>query len=184
MVNHLITESQSKNVGVACVYLNHKETESQTVQNILGALWRQLIFGKSIPAAVQTMYKDHSERRTQPSLNQFQDMLSSVMAQYSKVYLVVDALDECLEEERNDLLEALAMLVPSANLVLTSRPHINLDPFLGEIQILEVRATEGDIRHYVEKQILKSRKLSKHIHSRPELQKEIQSKIISNAQGM
>ncbi|KAJ7114765.1 hypothetical protein C8R44DRAFT_675918 [Mycena epipterygia] len=184
VVNHLVTQSHNKNVGVACVYLNHKETESQTVQNILGALWRQLIFGKSIPPAVQTLYKDHSERRTRPSLDQFHEMLSSLMAQYSKVYLIVDALDECLEDERNDLLEALAMLVPAVNLVLTSRPHINLDPFLGDIQILEVRATEGDIGHYVEKQISKSRKLSKHIHSRPELQKEIQSKIISNSQGM
>ncbi|KAJ7114782.1 hypothetical protein C8R44DRAFT_224838 [Mycena epipterygia] len=184
VVNHLTTQSHNKNIGVACVYLNHKETESQTVQNILGALWRQLILEKSIPAAVKTFYKDHSKRGTQPSRDQFLQMLALVIAEYAKVYLVVDALDECLEERRDYLLEALTSLAPSVNLVLTSRPHINLDPFLGHIQILEIHATEGDIQHYVEKQILKSRKLSKHIHNRPELQEEILSKIISNAEGM
>ncbi|KAJ7929455.1 hypothetical protein B0H13DRAFT_1573164, partial [Mycena leptocephala] len=43
VVHHLSSQPEDKNYGVACIYLNHKETESQTPENLLGGLWRQLI---------------------------------------------------------------------------------------------------------------------------------------------
>ncbi|KAJ7117136.1 hypothetical protein C8R44DRAFT_596639, partial [Mycena epipterygia] len=38
VVHHLEHQSQSKNIGVACIYLNYKEAESQTPHNLLGSL--------------------------------------------------------------------------------------------------------------------------------------------------
>jgi hypothetical protein len=88
------------------------------------------------------------------------------------------------EGHRNILLKYLAMLGPAANLMITSRPHIVLNPFFPEVQTIEIRATDDDIRRYVNIQITEPSRLSRHAQGRPELREEIQSKIIENVKGM
>ncbi|KAJ6579249.1 ankyrin repeat-containing domain protein [Mycena vulgaris] len=185
VVNHLQSYYKNVNMGVACIYLNHKETAAHTPQNIIGGLWRQLVVGRPISDAVHALYKSHDEPQTKPSLKELQMVLTAAAAEYSKVYFIVDALDEYPEEQTNVLLDYLATVIPHVSLLITSRPHITLDPFLTQMQILEIRATEEDITQYVEKQISKSRKLSKHhVQNHPDLQNDIKYKITSNAQGM
>ncbi|KAJ6555662.1 hypothetical protein DFH09DRAFT_1037923 [Mycena vulgaris] len=184
VVNYLGNKSQDQNIGVASVYLNHKETELQTPQNVLTGLWRQLVFGKSIPAAVHALYKDHHEKNTRPPLDIVHAVLTSSIGEYRKVYFVIDALDEYPEKQRNVLLTHLAMLGPTVNLMITSRPHVTLEPFLERVQHLEIQATEDDLSQYVTQYISKSHRLSRHVQTHPELYKEIESTILSNAQGM
>jgi hypothetical protein len=38
VVNYLEVEAQNNNIGLACIYLNYKETEIQSLPNLLGAL--------------------------------------------------------------------------------------------------------------------------------------------------
>ncbi|KAJ7773597.1 hypothetical protein DFH07DRAFT_683672, partial [Mycena maculata] len=40
---HLEAECWNKNIGLACIYLNHKETKIQTLPNLFSSLWRQLV---------------------------------------------------------------------------------------------------------------------------------------------
>ncbi|KAJ6579054.1 hypothetical protein DFH09DRAFT_808820, partial [Mycena vulgaris] len=47
--HQLEVRSRNSNSGLACIYLNHKETETQTLANLLVGLWKQLILEKSIP---------------------------------------------------------------------------------------------------------------------------------------
>ncbi|KAJ7443730.1 ankyrin repeat-containing domain protein [Mycena latifolia] len=170
---------------LACIYLNHKEREVQTPENLLASVWKQLIVDRSLPSAAHDLYKHHHLRDTRPSLTEVFDILQSAMAQHSKVYIIVDALDEYPEEQRNILLEHLSMLLgPTTSLMLTSRPHVTLDDLFSDMSGLEISATEDDIRQYVDKQIQKSPRLCKHVQTRPELHDEIKSKITSNADGM
>jgi hypothetical protein len=111
-------------------------------------------------------------------------LLSSTVADYSKVYIVIDALDEYLETRRHKLLKYLAALGSNINLLLTSRPHITPEMFFLSTPTLEIRATEEDIRQYLESQIQHSFRLSKHVQTRPELRQEIETQIISNVDGM
>ncbi|KAJ7204166.1 ankyrin repeat-containing domain protein [Mycena pura] len=187
VVNRLESKFQNSEVGVACIYLNHKETETQTPPNLLAALWKQLVVGKSLSPLVLELYEHSRERATRPSLNDVSRALTSVLGQYSKAYLIVDALDEYPEDRRNILLQSLstAMLeTTGVNLMLTSRPHVTLDAFFQKFQTLEIRATEQDIGRYVDMQILKSSRLSRHVQSRPELRDEIRAKVIGNVDGM
>lgn len=186
VVNHLRLQSKNTNTAVACMYLNHKETEMQTPTNLLASLWKQLVVGKPMPPAVPKLYEDHHERRTRPSLDEILKILRSAIGEYSKVYLIVDALDEYPEAPRLKLLEYLSMTMtaPTVNLMLTSRPHITLDPFFPGRRILDIHATENDIRQYIDVHIGKSPRLSKHVRTRPELSEEIKSRILSNVEGM
>ncbi|KAJ7481648.1 ankyrin repeat-containing domain protein [Mycena latifolia] len=184
VVNHLQNSTIGDKVGVACIYLDHKETQAHSPSNLLASLWRQLILGKPIPPSVHELFQNHHERRTRPSLNDTQEVLRSAVAEYSQVYVIVDALDEYPEDLRDILLHNLGKLGPTVSLMLTSRPHINIDTSFPAAHILEIRATEDDVRLYVQARILKSSRLSKHVSTRPELREEIERKIADSVHGM
>jgi hypothetical protein len=183
VVHHLESRSCNENIGVACIYLNYKEAESQTPQNLLGSLWRQLVLGKPITPAVHALYEKHRERNTRLPLDEVHTVLTSSLTTYSKVYVIVDAVDEYPEEKRNILLKALHK--SGLNVMLTSRPHIDPESTtLPNLQLVEIQATENDMQQYIATQISQSARLSKHVQTRPELAQEIQSKILSNVNGM
>ncbi|KAJ7444203.1 hypothetical protein FB451DRAFT_1568475 [Mycena latifolia] len=184
VVNHLEAQARNSDIGLACIYLNHKETESQTITNLLGALAAQLMLGKHIPPPVHSLYEHHLARRTRPNIDEFHKALDLAVALYPKVYFIIDALDEYPENYRHRFLKYLGTLGPKVNIMMTSRPHINLDSQLPNLKTIEIRATEDDIHKYVNAQIQNSARLSKHIHTRPELCNEIQAKIGENAKGM
>jgi hypothetical protein len=186
VVNHLRLQAQKTNTAVACMYLNHKEIEMQTPTNLLASLWKQLVVGKPMPPAVHELYKGHDERRTRPSPGEVLKVLRSAIGEYSKVYLIVDALDEYPEAPRLKLLEylSIAMKAPTVNLMLTSRPHITLNPFFPGRHALDINATENDICQYIDVHIQQSPRLSKHVRTRPELSEEIKSRILRNVDGM
>ncbi|KAJ6453611.1 hypothetical protein DFH09DRAFT_1391815 [Mycena vulgaris] len=149
--NHLEVQAQKNNIGLACIYLNHKETQTQTLANLLGGLWKQLMLEKFIPLAVDALYDYHRMRQTRPHLDEFRKALNFAITQYPKVYFIVDALDEYPEDLRHPFLQYLATLGPKS------------------IQILEIRATDDDICRYLSTQIEKSPRLSRHVKSRPDL---------------
>ncbi|KAJ7258235.1 ankyrin repeat-containing domain protein [Mycena rebaudengoi] len=185
-VDHLRTSFSGTNVGVACAYLNHKETEAQSPANILAGLWRQIIFQKPISAdsLAHELYVKHREQRTWPSVDEVHTVLCSALEECPKAYIVIDALDEYPEQQRRILLKYLAALGPNINLMLTSWPHITPTTFFPSVQALEIRATEADIRRYIVEQIRASTRLSKHVQSRPELCQETKATIMMNADGM
>ncbi|KAJ7500128.1 hypothetical protein FB451DRAFT_50793 [Mycena latifolia] len=182
VVDHLRAKSGDHNLGVASIYLNHKEAESPA--HLLASVWRQLVLGKSIGSAAQSAYDQHSEKGTKPSLEEIYQILRSAMTEWSKVYIVVDALDEYPEEERYILLGYLAVMGPTVNLMLTSRPNISLHNSLANLQVIEIRANEVDIQSYLDEQIRISPRLSLHVNARPVLRHEIVSGIIDKADGM
>jgi hypothetical protein len=156
VVDHLATENQHGTTGVACMYLNHKEAEDHTPSKLLSGLWRQLVLGKDIGFVAEKLYQQHHEKHTTPSVGEVFDMLRSTIGGYSRVYIIVDAMDEYPEAQRRILLEYLVVMGPTVNLMITSRPHITPDACLPNISSLEIRANEDDIRRYVEGQIEKS----------------------------
>ncbi|KAJ6586375.1 ankyrin repeat-containing domain protein [Mycena vulgaris] len=189
VVNHLRASAEVHNNtnGVACIHLNHKETDAQTPLNLLGSLCKQLVVDKSLPTSVHTVYNHHKERQTRPSLNEVLKILHTTISEYSKVYFVVDALDEYPEGQRKIFIKYLATAMGGhdANLMMTSRPHITLpDALFPDLESMEIRAAEDDIRQYVDTHILESPRLSRHVQTRPELREEIRGTIIRNAEGM
>jgi hypothetical protein len=186
VVDHLKLQFQNNNIGVACIYLNHKETETQTPSNLLMGLWRQLVFEKTISSQslVHQLFQKHSETRTTPSLDEIHVVLCLVVAEWSKVYIVVDGLDEYPDDKRVILLKRLTTIQPIVSLLLTSRPHINLDMLPPHLKTLEIRASDEDIRKFLEQRIQDSSRLSFLMQSRPELRDGIITKIQSTADGM
>ncbi|KAJ7706833.1 hypothetical protein B0H17DRAFT_877064, partial [Mycena rosella] len=186
VVDHLREALDSQSIAVAVIYINHQETEAQTFSNLLAGLWRQLVVRKPISSAVSELYEKHREQRTRPSLAEVDFILCSTLSEHSNVFIVVDAIDEYPEQQRHILLRHLSSLTPAwtVNLMLTSRPHLNIKHVVENFDTLEIRATEDDIRRHVEAETLKSSRLSRHIENRPDLRKEIETIIVRRSDGM
>ncbi|KAJ7718038.1 ankyrin repeat domain-containing protein [Mycena olivaceomarginata] len=157
ILEHLTDQSKNKNIGVACIYFNHKETQIQTLDNLLAGLWRQLIWKKPLGSAVQ-LYEQH-------------------------IYIILDGVDEYPANWWSQLAKALTNLGPVGLLVM-SRPHIAPTKLFLNLVTLEITANEKDILSYVDTHVQESERLSELIADKPELHGEISSKICSSVEGM
>ncbi|KAJ6541683.1 hypothetical protein B0H19DRAFT_1268649 [Mycena capillaripes] len=184
VVDHLSAHSQQENIGVACLYLNYKEAEAQPAAKLLAGIWRQLVLGRDITSQVKELYHRHLEKGTSPSFNEIQNVLCSAIGEFSRVYVVVDAVDEYPDDERQVLLKCLATMDPPLHLMITARPHITPNFRFPSIRALEIRARKEDIRIYVDAHIQMSTRLSKHLYGTPHLRQEIHSKIGGTVDGM
>ncbi|KAJ7021961.1 hypothetical protein C8F04DRAFT_1049377 [Mycena alexandri] len=183
-VDHLRTNLADKTTSVAVLYLDHRATaEAHSPRNLLGAIWRQLALKQPISSDLHGLYKTHRAQGTRLSLDETYSILQSTVSEFLRVFIVVDALDEYPEGNRNTLLRNLWKLGAPVRLMLTSRPHIHIDHMLN-VETLHIQATEQDIRMYLEGQIQDSSRLSKHIEKLPTLRKSIEEKIVKGSDGM
>ncbi|KAJ7755758.1 hypothetical protein B0H14DRAFT_2978102 [Mycena olivaceomarginata] len=186
VVDYLESKNGGGKSAVACLYLTHKELQTQTLENLLAGLWRQLV--PETPSAwysVQQLYKDHLKRGTRPLLVKIYELLCSAVAQWSKVYLVVDALDEYPDDPRMILLRYLTTIGPQVNLMLTSRPSVTAGKGLcREFTTLTIRGSDTDIQIYLAERIRLSSNLQDHINEFPDLEGQIVEEIRRAADGI
>ena len=145
----------NRSIGIAYLYCNFKRRDEQNAEELLASLVKQLAQGQfSLLESVRLLYDTHKEKRTRPSFNEISRALHSVAVMYSRVIIVVDALNECQASNgsRARLLSEIFSLKErcEANIFATSRdiPEIK-EQFKGSI-CLEIRATDEDARRYLE----------------------------------
>ncbi|RBR10782.1 uncharacterized protein FIESC28_09313 [Fusarium coffeatum] len=185
-MNHLLTEfRQMPDVGIAYIYCNYQRHTQQRATDILSSLLRQLAQTQSpLPTSVQDLYKGHERFRTQPTLKQISEALSLVAGEFSKVYIVIDALDECnaTDNTRVTVLREIYRLQKhmTVNIFATSRPNKEVSNVFGGSLTLDITATDDDVRMYLDTQISLQESL---IIDNP-LKAEIKDKIVAIADGM
>lgn len=184
--NHLFKAAPGDAVGVAYVYCNYKTQSNQNAAALLAALIRQLVQARpSITEPVESLHEKHSKKGTKPSLEQIFRLLQSVLANYSSVYIVVDALDECPERDgiHNQFLTKLYELQGKMDLrlMVTSRFIPDIVNKFSKALTLEVRASKEDVRRYVSGQIPQ---LPKRIQRDATLQKMVQDKVVEAVDSM
>lgn len=111
-----------QNTPVLYLYLDYRESELQTHNRLLGSLLRQLIKlggSSSVSAELKTLY--HKARKRSSALRKADilQLLRTQVSNYNRVYIVVDALDECpfglelLDDMRNIHSEKICLMVTS-----------------------------------------------------------------------
>ena len=185
----VIKDLQSKdwsnnNFGVAFLYCSYNRQQEQRYENLVASLLRQLAQSQSsLPNEVRNLYNSHHIRNTRPSITELLSVLSSVVDSFSKVFIVVDALDECANAERKHLLRELFTLQARSqvNIFATSRFLPEIEAQFSKSMSLEIRAAEEDVRRYLENQILQ---LPSCVLRNTALQQQITSQIIDLIDGM
>ena len=134
---------------------------------------------------MQSLYERHEVERTRPSFDEISKELQSLMASYSNAFIVVDALDECGTSDggcRKFLSEIFSLQAKTgACLFATSRfiPDIT-EEFKGSPS-LEIRASDGDVRRYLDGHMSQLRPF---VSRKPDLQEEIKTAIVMAVGGM
>ena len=128
---------------------------------------------------IKAFYDRHQSQSTHPTLDEFIQALEAEIEMYTKVYIIVDALDECPEVNgtRVKLLKALRSLAGSVNLMVTSRDLTSIEQQLLDAPRLRIRADDGDMTKYIESQ------LDYHPHL-AKIRANITKKILTKARGM
>jgi Cdc6-like AAA superfamily ATPase len=187
VVEELTTRFQNnKSIGIAYLYCNFRRQHEQKVEDLLASLLKQLTQGQSsLPDTIISLYDSHQDKRTRLSFDELSKALQSVITMYSRAFIVIDALDECQVSHncRKTFLSELFGLQAKcrANLFATSRfiPEIT-EKFQGSIS-LEIRASEHDVRRYVDGHISH---LPSFVGRSPDLQEEIKTGIVKAVDGM
>jgi Cdc6-like AAA superfamily ATPase len=185
-VDHLQKAIQTPAVGVAYLYCNYKRQAEQTISGLLTAMLKQLVQDQpSFSKPLQSMYDLHETKKTRPSFREISAALQSVLAKYSRVYVVIDALDECSDQDgtRSQLLDFCRSLQGQMDLRLmaTSRHIPDIVDKFRNIPQLEVRASDTDVKRYV---IGQTSRLANCIQRDNDLQELMQGKIVDAVDGM
>jgi hypothetical protein len=178
--------TKDRTIGVAYIYLNFRKQEEQQADRIFASLLRQLAEGQaSITSPLKKLHDKHEARKTRPSRDEILETLQAVIAMHSRVFIFIDALDEC-QSDRSRLLSEIFTLQKKTglNFFATSRPILDVKKeFKGCIshESLEIRARMEDISRYLEGRM---DRLQVSISERPHLQEEIKKVISQAADGM
>ncbi|KAF4613399.1 hypothetical protein G7Y89_g15488 [Cudoniella acicularis] len=175
-----------KSIGIAYLYCNFRRQKEQKIDDLLASLLKQLAESQqSLPDTVKELYDRHKTKRTRPSLDEISRSLQVVAILYSRVFFIVDALDECQISDgcRQRFLLSLFDLQAECgvNLFATSRPISSIEKEFEGNSKLEIRASKEDVRKYLNGRMFR---LPGFVARSPELQEEIKTDIIKAVDGM
>ena len=186
VIDHLYNQcAKYPATGLAYVYCNFRRQHEQKPEDLLSSLLKQFSQEQpSLPKSVNTLYEYHNRKRTRPSFNEIEEALCSVAADYSRAFIVVDALDECSVSEggRQKVLSVIFNLQAKtgANLFATSRINGDITKLFEGALSLQIRATNKDIERYLDEQM---RLLESDILD-DKLRRTIKREVIKAADGM
>jgi len=175
-------------VGCAMFYLTFSDQHKQSYEDLLKSLVAQMCWKEPGFAKLRHVYE--RPNATLPGPDTLEDMVVSSANQFTQVFLLLDALDECPEDDgaRSDLLEGLQRLsdsVPTLKLFATSRSLTEIQTVMEEMGAdavsIDVGLANADIRTYVDEQLKKDRKLSSFDDPTKQL---IQQTFAEKADGM
>jgi hypothetical protein len=132
------------------------------------------------------LYEQHSDRKTRPKLAECFELLHIELTACSKAFIIVDALDECdeISGARSDLISQLMGLPLNTYVMVTSRELPSIEHELCLLCRLEIRASDVDVRTYLEGRIEREFRLSRHVQADPTLRNIVLGTIVKKVKGM
>ena len=175
-------------IGIAFLYCNFRQQQEQRLIDLFLNLLKQFSQRHSLlPECVTRLYKDHERNRTRPSLYEISNALYSVIANCSRAFIIIDALDECSGTDRvlPRFMEELFSLQAKtgSSVFATSRPILGIPKDFERrgSSILEIRAKDEDMWRYLDGHI---NQISTFVKEAPGIKRKIKSAIIRAADGV
>ena len=187
IIDWLETRHPSANAVVLYLFCSYNENESQSAQNLLASLLKQVLLRQSvIPQGVRDLYERHVNRKSRPGVGEITPLLLEELKGYSSVFVVIDALDECSDRDdtRKALLAEVQKLPQDSHILITSRYSPNIEEAFKDVPAIEIRATDDDVKRYIEGRVKQESRLAKHIRSDPGLMDDIKSNLLQSCRGM
>ncbi|KAI1391548.1 uncharacterized protein F4822DRAFT_189027 [Hypoxylon trugodes] len=187
VVDHLSSRFQNDStVCIVCLYCNFRQQSEQNAIDLKLSLVKQLAEGLSpFPNAVKELFDRHESEKTRPSEDEVLSILRKIASDHSKIFIIVDALDECQASNhcRTKLLSCIFNLQDqqNVNILVTSRHLPDIEEIFAKCPKLEICASRDDVRRYLESRM---DELPPFVLRSPEIRSEIISTISEAADGM
>ena len=150
------------------------------------ALLRQLALHGFTSDAL-ALLKGQKDKLQPLSLGQLMSLLQTEVKTYSRVFIVIDALDEYSDGVQKELIAKIQSLT-SVKLLVTSRPILSIEHNLGADSKLEITAKDSDINAYLETQLSSPHAdMLRRLISKPSSlisKEDIMNRVAMKAQGM
>ncbi|KAF3809380.1 hypothetical protein GCG54_00011579 [Colletotrichum gloeosporioides] len=177
---------QDSAVGIAYLFCNFRRHDEQKPRELLASILKQLYWDMPVVSnEVEKTYEKHHSGSSPMSKQEIVGCLQSVMSCFTKVYVLVDALDECRGDEgyRDTLLTTILGLNETVNVSFfaTSRHIPEIESYFDGAPSIEIQATDEDVMKFLDGHIYK---LPQAVRRNKELQGEIKHSIVQAVQGM
>ncbi|KAI0194774.1 ankyrin repeat-containing domain protein, partial [Xylaria flabelliformis] len=177
---------EERETGLTYVYCDFRR-RIQEPTALLANIWTQLILQRDLSKTeVEHLEEDLYARRVKLSAAQINGLVEKEFTdgKFHRMFVVIDALDECNEAQREALLDHVSRLYPWANVLITSRVlGSDLERFT-DVRVLRVISADVDMQAYIRTRITNSRKLAENVKRRKDLESEIVRVVSERAQGL
>ena len=141
-------------MGLYCDFLAHHE---QSTTNMLGAMLKQLVSRGGILQHIREAFRKAKREFGGRGLllPDMVEILKKSITSLPRLFICIDAVDECTPKHRRDILDAMQEIVrvsPNTRVFLTGRPHINDEIVKHFAQAVRIPLSprKGDIESYLE----------------------------------
>ena len=175
------------NVAVVYYCFDFGDQKKQSARNCLSSLIVQLCRQRlTLPQTIVAFYEQHVKYHRLPTIKGLKACLKAA-AEGLRVYIIVDALDECVERGKmlSILNDITAGKLGSIYFIITSRREGDLGAVLGPLSsggiCLQGGQVDADIRFYVRSCIRQEPRLNRWAES---VKEDIEEALVTEAQGM
>ncbi|KAJ7572212.1 hypothetical protein C8J56DRAFT_1035669 [Mycena floridula] len=186
-INYLQSIADST-MAVLYIYCDYNYHGDQTPTQLLGALLKQLVQHRhSISDHLLTLHTTCLSRRANPTITELITALHTEASLYSHVHIIVDALDECSEDNQARELfypQGLSTLPDNVHILITSRDILSISQEFHSTPRIPIEADNKDLQTYIKGRITTDIKLKRLVKGDIVLEAEIIKQVIINAAGM
>lgn len=145
-----------------------------------------------LPHELRAHYQQFKQDQRLPNVNDILGILKDVVSEFTTFYVIMDALDECTNNEvaTLELIDTIRSLSSTVKLMCTSRPIPVFERHFEKLEKtmkLEISAHTDDIKLYVKSRVQELQKRSQLV-GRPKigitLENEIIDAVTTRCQGM
>ncbi|KAI1676258.1 Ankyrin repeat domain protein [Pyrenophora tritici-repentis] len=193
IIEHLLQHCHDDtSIVTAYFYFDFNDTQKQDPELMLRSLLYQLVQRSVvIPKGVNALFSSCEDGKRQPSLHALLQVTREAAQEFTHIYVVLDALDECTQRsELMDMLKTVAeWQLDNLHLLMTSRKERNIETFLesyvGEEDAicLQRDVVDQDIQRYVQQRLHIDRGLAKW-NKDAAIRQEIENAMMRGAYGM
>jgi hypothetical protein len=170
---------------VSYIYYDYKHATWQTPENVVSVIIKDIVRNQPLSEDLVEFYNRHNKAHVRPTLSDLVNILRVEAGKHFCVFVVVDTIDELPDNNHAEevLLWVLSDLSPYLNIMVTSRPHVDVAKHFPNVTRIKAAAKSEDIRQYAENG-LATPHFTSMVRGRTALRNQIIERVDSKAEGM
>jgi len=160
VIDGLCDGPSEEDIEIAMFYCDFHHQQEQTAIIIMGAILKQLLIRETIVENVRRAFQKAKKEVGGRGLRlpDIIQMLKQALTTLPRVFICIDALDECLHKHLLDLLVSLKDILqesPRTRIFFTGRPQVEVDVkrYFATGVTIPISPETHDIKIYLEKKL-------------------------------